>query len=62
MLICVKFVCKCLNVRELRNLRRLHLSRYFTFVKIYKFDSRRKEFIFIYKYRETGRVNAYNYL
>lgn len=49
MLIYVKFVCKYLNVRELRNLRRLHLSRFFTFVNIYKFDSRRKEFIFIYK-------------
>lgn len=49
MLICVKFGCKRLNVRKLRNLRRLHLSRYFTFVKIYKFDCRRKEFFFIYK-------------
>nr|DAQ91895.1 MAG TPA: hypothetical protein [Caudoviricetes sp.] len=30
MLICVKFVCKCLSVMELRNLRRCHLSRFFT--------------------------------
>lgn len=62
MLICVKFVCKCLNVMELRNLRRLHLSRYFTFVKIYKFDSRRKEFIFIYKWYISGMIAACNYL
>nr|DAL32134.1 MAG TPA_asm: hypothetical protein [Caudoviricetes sp.] len=29
MLICVKSVCKCLIIKELRNLRRSHLSRYF---------------------------------
>lgn len=49
MLTCVKSDCKYLNVRELRNLRRFHLSRYFTFVKVYEFNLRRKEFFFIYK-------------
>lgn len=48
MLICVKFVCKYLIMRELRNIRRCHLKD-ILFVKISKFDCRRKEFIFIYK-------------
>lgn len=62
MLICVKFDCKCLIVRELRNLRRFHLSRYFTFVKVYKFNLRRKEFIFIYKWYLSGYLIERNYL
>lgn len=48
MLIYVKFDCKYLNVRELRNLRRV-ICKDFLHINISKFDCRRKEFIFIYK-------------
>lgn len=55
MLICVKFVCKCLIMRELRNIRRSHLSRFFTFVKVYEFNIRRKEFFLFTNVDKRGR-------
>lgn len=48
MLICVKSVCKCLIIKELRILVEV-TCKDILFVKISKFDCRRKEFIFIYK-------------